>query len=174
MDVVKSANNGRQCSHFFKKVKARTKCTFPQHIECFFLEWREFRFCDWLRANKSHLIGCLPVGAVQIHSPTSPVACPTSICHVSPSCLFVMSVRHVCPSCLSITSVRHVCPSCLSVTLSITSVRHICLSRLSVTSVHHVYPSRLSITSVRHICPSRLSNKIKAWDLKILKFLHSS
>ena len=135
----------------------------------------------WLVARqKSHLIGCLTVGTVQIHCSTSPAACPTavlshlpcllssitSVRHVCRSSLSVTSVPHICPSRLSVMSVRHVFPSHLSVTsirhislscLSITFVCHICLSHMSVMSVHYVYPLHLSFMYARHICPSHPS-----------------
>ena len=152
----------------FYKGKSANKMYFSSAYWMIFLEWREFLSCDWLRADKSHLV---VVGMVQIHCRTGLAACPTAVLLTIPCLLSsVTSVRHVCPSrlpshlsvmsvpcvcwsCPSLTSICHVCPSLLS----ITSVCHFCPSHLSVTSVHHICPSHLSVTSVCHVCLSRLS-----------------
>ena len=62
-DVEKSAKN-KQYSHFFKKVKVRTKCTFSKHIERIPLLWLDV--CQ----KVIYLIGCFTVGTVQIHCRT--------------------------------------------------------------------------------------------------------
>ena len=139
----------------FRKIE--TKCTFPQHIQCFFLNEENFfpvigcapkKSSDWLFDSRDGSNSLLhQPGGLPYCSAFSPPM-PSLLHHICLSHLSVISLRHICPSHLSVTSVGHVCPS----RLSLTSVRHVCPSHQSVMSVHNVCLSHMSVTYVCHIC----------------------